>query len=296
MRAHHVDRVGDRLGEQHRRLGLRCAALQLLERRDVLGVEVVLVAAVGVAAAAEAEPDARAGKVGGEERVERDREPGVGRRLPHGVVHRVVERPPVDRRVRAHEHRHHAGELGDAADLGGDARDVVGVVHRRDGARTEQPALAFEGVVRAPVVVRARLGLGEVDVAHALQPEQHRRVQHREVDAVLVHVLQARLGVPRRRADLGVAELTAERAGAVLVAHARGARGGHVVRGEAGPVVDQPLLALRVGLDVPDAVAVLGRRVVRHRGRVLEDVAVRVDVAETGRGGGGHAVPPGSSA
>ena len=75
--------------------------------------------------------------------------------------------------------------------------DVVGLVHRRHRAGAEEPALAFLGVVGAPVVVRARLRLGEVDVAHALQAEQHRGVQHREVDAVLVHVLEARLGVLR---------------------------------------------------------------------------------------------------
>jgi hypothetical protein len=148
-------------------------------------------------------------------------------------------------------------------------------------------------VVGAPVVVRAGLRLGEVDVVHALQPEKHRRVQHREIDAVLVHVLQACLGVPGGRTHLGVAKLTAEGAGAILVAHAGGAGRRHVVRGDALSVVVQPLLALRVGLDVPDPFPVLGRRVVGHRGRVFEDVTVGVDVAQTAvRSGGRHGVPP----
>ena len=91
-------------------------------------------------------------------------------------------------------------------------------MHRGHGPGAEQPALALLHVIRAPVVVGPGLGLGEVDVALALQAEQHRRVQHGQVDVVLVHVLQPGLGVPRRRPGLGVAHLAAEGPGPVLVA------------------------------------------------------------------------------
>ena len=289
--AHHVDRIRDRLREEHARTKVRVGLLRVLLAelgRRTVGVEVVLVAAVGIARAVESEPDARAGQVGRQERVQRDRQTGVLRRLPDRVVDRVVERSPVDRRVRAHEHRDHAGQLGNAADLRRDARDVVGLVHRGHRARAEQATFTLLGVRGAPVVVRACLCLGEVDVVQTLEPEQHRGIEHREVDAVGVHVLETRLGVVRRRPHLGVPQFAAERLLAVLVAHARGTGGRHEVRGEDGAVVVQPLDALLVGLDVPDAVAVLRRRVVEHARGVLENVAVGVDVAQSLCGGHGH--------
>ena len=76
---------------------------------------------------------------------------------------------------------------------------------------------------------------------------------------VLVHVLQAGLGVPRRGTRLRVAHLAAERAGPVLVARAGHPSRRHAVRRRSVPVVEEPLLAGRVGLDVPDAVPVLRR-------------------------------------
>ena len=226
----------------------------------------------------------RARKIGGEERVQRDGHAGVRRRLPDRVVDRVVERPPVDRRVRPHEHRHHAGERRHPADLGGDARDVVLLVHRRYRARTEETALTLRHVVRAPVVVRAGLYPGEVHVALALQGQEHRRVQDGEVDVVLVHVLQARLRVPCRGTRLRVAHLAAERARPVLVTRTGHTGSRHAVRRRSVPVVEEPLLAVGVGLDVPDAVPVLRGCVVGHRGRVLEDVPVGVDVTKAVRG------------
>ena len=42
----------------------------------------------------------------------------------------------------------------------------------------------------------------------------------------------------------------------------------------------QPLLTVPIGLDVPDPLAILRGRVLRHRRRMLEDVAVGIDVAQ----------------
>ena len=184
--------------------------LQLDVARLVFGVVVVDVATVGLAGPAQAQAHARPRQVGDEERVERDRQPGVGGGLPERVVDQVVERTPVDHRVRPHEHRHHAGQFGHPTDLGGARSTSSGSCMRRYRARTEQAALALGHVVGAPVVVGARLRLGEVDVALALEPQQHRRVQHRQVDVVLVHVLEAGLGVPGRRTRLRVTHLAAE--------------------------------------------------------------------------------------
>ena len=155
---------------------------------------------------------------------------------------------------------------------------------RRYRARTEEPALALRHVVRAPVVVRAGLYFGEVDVALALQGQEHGRVQDGEVDVVLVHVLQARLRVPCRGTRLRVAHLAAERARPVLVARTGHTGGRHAVGRRSVPVVEEPLLAVVVGLDVPDAVPVRRGCVVGHRGRVLEDVPVGVDVTKAVRG------------
>ena len=153
-------------------------------------------------------------------------------------------------------------------------------MHRRDRACAEQAPFALLHVVGAPVVVGACLGLGEVDVGLALEAEEHRGIQHREVDVVLVHVLETRLGVPGRGARLRVAHLAAERSRPVFVAHARHSRRGHGVGRRPAVVVQQPLLTRLVGLDVPDSVAILGGRVLRHRRRMLEDVAVGIDVAQ----------------
>ena len=188
------------------------------------------------------------------------------------------------------EDRDHAGQIGHPADLRGDPGDVVGLVHRRNSTGTEQASLALRHVVGAPVVVGTGLGLGEVDVTLALQPEEHGRIQHRQVDVVLVHVLQPRLGVPRGRPGLGVAHLAAESARAVLVARPGNTGRRQPVGGCAVPVVHQRLLARFVGIDVPDPIPVLHRGVVGHGRRVLEDVPVRVDIAEPVVGT--HRFPP----
>ena len=103
------------------------------------------------------------------------------------------------------------------ADLLDNARDVVRVVHRREGACAEESAIALQNVVGAPIVVGTRLGSSESNIHVALQAEEHRRVQDRQVDAILVHVLEAGVRVPRRGPSLGVAELTTEGRGPLLV-------------------------------------------------------------------------------
>ena len=54
--------------------------------------------------------------------------------------------------------------------------------------------------------------------------------------------------------------------------------------GVAAAVRDDPLLAVVVGLDVPDPFAVRGRGVLEHLVRVLEDVPVGVDETQLGVG------------
>ena len=157
------------------------------------------------------------------------------------------------------------GSVGHATDLRGDPGYVIRLVHRGHRPGTKEATLALLHVVRAPVVVGPGLGLGKVDVTLALQAEQHRRIQHGQVDVVLVHVLQPGLGIPRRRAGLGVAHLAPERPGPVLVAGAGDTGRRHPVGGRPSAVVDEPLLAGLVGLDMPDPVPVLGRRIVGHR-------------------------------
>ena len=203
-------------------------------------------------------------------------------RLPDGVVDRVVERPPVDRRVRPHEHRHHARA---ARRRGGSRRRPPATssgscIGGTAPAPKSRPSPSCE-VVGAPVVVRAGLRLAEVDVVHALEPEHHRRVQHREVDAVRCPCPGgAALAFHAAGRVSRVADLAVERARSVLVARRPRACRRQAVRRHPVAVVDEPLLAVGVGLDVPDPVAVLRGRVLRHPRRVLEDVPVGVDVAQ----------------
>ena len=145
---------------------------------------------------------------------------------------------------------------------------------------TEQLPFALAHVVGQPVVVRAALCVCVADVGVGLDAEELGGIEHRHVDVVGAHVLEARFGVVRGGTDLGVTELAVHRALAVLVAHARGTRDGGGVGRAAVAVPEQPLGAVGVGLDVPDAIAVLLWRVVEHAGRVLEDVSVGVDEAE----------------
>ena len=212
--------------------------------------------------------------------MQRNGKTGVGGCLPNGVVDRVVERSPVHRRVGPHEHRHHAGQLSHPADLRGHAGHVLAAVHWGHRAGAEEAPLALLYVVRAPVVVGAGLGLGEVNIPLALQAEQQCGIQHGQIDVVLVHVLKAGLCVPAGGTGLGVAQLTPQGACPILVAHS-GRTGGRLDIGRSAvAVVDHPLLAGLVGLDVPDAIAVLGRRVLGNGRRVFEDVAVRIDVTQ----------------
>ena len=66
------------------------------------------VGAIRIALAVEAKSLHGARQVGHEERMEAERETGVGGRGPQRVIDRVVERSPVDHGVRTEEHRHHA--------------------------------------------------------------------------------------------------------------------------------------------------------------------------------------------
>ena len=188
----------------------------------------------------------------------------------------MVERLPVGGRVRTDERRHDARQLGRSSELGGAELDVL----LRQQRGTEQLPLALAHVVGQPVVVRAALRVRVADVGVGLDPEELGGIEHRHVDVVGAHVLEARFGVVRGGTDLRVTELAVHRALAVLIAHAGGSGNRGAVGGAAVPVPQEPLGAVGVGLDVPDAIAVLLRRVVEHAGRVLEDVSVGVDEAE----------------
>ena len=116
--------------------------------------------------------------------MQRDRQTGVGRGLPDRVVDGVVERPPVDRRVRAHEHRHHARQLGHPPDLGRHPRPrrrarASAAPRRR---RTADPRPSWTWSEHQSLYARACASAKSTSRL-ALQPEQHRRVQHRQVDA-----------------------------------------------------------------------------------------------------------------
>ena len=143
-------------------------------------------------------------------------------------------------------------------------------------------------VVGDPVVVGARLGLGEVEVGAARDAEELGRVDDRLLDVVLRHLDEAPRGVERARADVRITHLALERALALLERHAARARERHPVRVHLEIVVEAPLGAGGVGLDVEAALLVALGHVLEHRGRVLEDVAVGVDDARAGRGDRGH--------
>ncbi len=225
--------------------------------------------------------------------MQRDREAGVGRRLPDRVVDRVVERTPVDRRVRTHEHRHHARQLGDPTDLGGDARrrrraraSAEPHPHRTAGPRLRGCGRNTSRCTRAPAPRRSRCRACSAARGASSGTAPRGRCRPGPCPA----------GAPWRSTPPDEPRCSAARRGttrAVFVAHPGGAGCGHGVAGQAVAVEVQPLLALRVGLEVPDAIAVLGRRVVGHRRRVFEDVTVRVDVAQATIGSGGrHGEPP----
>src|SRR5436305_1215966 len=77
----------------------------------------------------------------------------------------------------------------------------------------------------------------------------------------------------------------------LLGAHPPGTRECEVVGGVAAAVPDDPLLAVAIGVDVPDAVVVLLRRVLEHLVGMFEHVAIGVDELQIdSRVGDGHLV------
>ena len=197
--------------------------------------------------------------------------------LPERVVDRVVERPPVRGRVRTDERRHHPRQRRGAPELRRCALDVL--LRQQRGA--EEPAVAVLHVVGEPVVVRAALRHRVVDVVVALDPEQLRRVEHRHVDVVGGHVVESSLRVVGSGPHLGVRGARrpwhAAQSSSLIPAVPETET---MLAGDPDAVPEQPLRAVGVGLDVPDAVAVLLGCVVEHAGRVLEDVPVGVDEAQ----------------
>ena len=129
----------------------------------------------------------------------------------------------------------------------------------------------------------------ELGVPQPADTEQHGRVHDRPSDAVGVHVGETSLRVVRRRPHLGVAKLAPLRPLALLERHPRRPGQRQPVGRQPLAVVDAPLRAVRVGLDVPDAIGEIPRRVLQHPVRVLEHVPVRVD--EVQRRGRGHRIP-----
>ena len=147
--------------------------------------------------------------------------------------------------------------------------------------------------VGEPVVVRAALRDGDVEVLHARDPEQRRRVEHGLADAFGVEVGDARCGLERARSELGVLAFAGGDLRLLLRAHSPGACQREVVRGITAAVPDDPLVAVIVGLDVPDAVAVLLGRVLEHLVGVFEHVTVGVDELQIdSRISDGHVVLP----
>ena len=203
--------------------------------------------------------------------------------LPHRVVDLVAERLPVLGRVRTEEAADHRRQAGDPPQLGGARVDVLLGQHRN----AVEPAGCPRAVVRQPVVVGATALHRIVDVGVGLDREHLRGVQHRHIDAVVVHALDAELRVPAPTRDLAVGVHAFERALLLFVGVAGDAGQRENVGGEPVAVGHHPLLALVVGLDVPDPVAEGFGREFLQTGRRLEGVAIGVDEAVPGLGGRG---------
>ena len=160
MLAHHVERVRDPLGEDVGRAQLGCLELVVVGWRS--GSKSSTYRPSGVRGGSAAGPcTSRAGRrrgTGAARSAARCRTPPAraGRRP-------VVERPPVDHRVRPHEHRHHAGQRGHPTDLGRDALDVfrlraweVPRPHRTDGPRPRTRGRSTSRCTRALAPRRSR--------------------------------------------------------------------------------------------------------------------------------------------
>ncbi len=122
--------------------------------------------------------------------------------LPERIVGRIAETPAVER-VGPYEHRleaevlHHAPHLADRLV---DALDR----HRRYG---EEPARIGAAEVGHPIVVGAAGGRGHGGVADVAVEEPERRVEHRHVDAFLIHQRE-----PRTRIERGARHVAPARA------------------------------------------------------------------------------------
>ena len=205
--------------------------------------------------------------------MEPDRPARVGGRLPHRVVHGVVEMPPFDHRVGTDERPHEVRGVRGALNLGRRRLDVL----LRDDRDAEQAVGCVAAEVGEPVVVRAALRDGDVEVLHARDAEQRRRVEDALADAFGVEVGDARCRLERARSEVGVLAFAGGDPRLLLGAHPPGAGQREVVRRVAAAVPDDPLVAVIVGLDVPDAVAVPLGRVLEHLVGMFEHVTVGVD-------------------
>ena len=260
-RLHHVEGVRDRLAEEDVRQVADRTGLVGARHLDALGLELV-----------EAERAARARHVGREERVQADGKVDFLARAPDRVVDRIIELLAVDRRVRAEKDADQA-ELPRAANDPYRARQIL----MRHGRDAEQAVRRRRAVLRQPLVVGVGLRFGELGIVQGGETEEQGGVEDRLLDAVAVHVGEARERPEGPRADLAVLHLAATCPLALRRRHPARARQREPVRGPFAAVVAEPLAAVGTGHDLPDAIAELRGRALRHaRGR-LEDVPVGVD-------------------
>src|SRR5579859_7934756 len=189
----------------------------------------------------------------------------------------MIERLPISRGIGANEDADDSGQLRDAADLPCCPLYLL----LRDDRSSEETAFALGDVIDQPVVVRLTLYLGELCVTRPLNAQKYRGIEHRLCDAVLGHVVEARLRVVGRGANLGVSEFALPRP----LEHVRisgGTGRGKKVRNRSLAVVDAVLGTVRRCLDVPDAVAVLLWRIVLHGRRMFQHVTISVYEREFG--------------
>jgi hypothetical protein len=227
---------------------------------DAFGAELVV-----------AERATRARHVGREKGMQPDRQLELLTRLPDRIVHRVVELPPVDRRIGAQEDGD-VPQLPGAPDDVHRARDVL----MRDGADREEAARGGAAVVGQPGVVGVGLHLGELGIRKRGQAEEHGRIQYGLLDAFGVHVREPRLRVEGAGADLAVAELAAAGPLPLLGRHAAGAGERHPGGRPRVTVELEPLGPVCARDDLPDALAEARRCMLDHAGRWLEHVPIRV--------------------
>ena len=236
----------------------------------------------------EPELAARAGRVDVHAGMERDRHAELLARRPEVVVDVMVERQLVDVRRRPHEHAAQA-RRATACSTSAHARatscsGTAATPNSRVGSCAQN--------VGEPVVVRALAVGDELDVVQrgdlVARTEEHReaRVQHDRVDAVGVHVGEARLRVVAARPAQPFEQV-------VELARRHADRGGHLV-------VQLPPAAAHRAADVGRLVDLVFDDLVRHPVapavvvdplgrpdvvRLFHDVAVAVDDLQLRHGG-----------